>query len=909
METTLKDVHHAINALHHDPNTSDKEKASAWLAELQKSIYAWKTSDELLQQNLNIESSYFAAQTMRTKIQFSFHELPPESHPALRQSLLHHITRHNNPIIVTQLSLALADFALQMTSWEKSTRDLIDQMTTNLQLIPALFEILTVLPEELYNRSLRLGATRREEVLDEFIDVAPKVLELLQFFDTTSDHRIQSKIIKCLSSWLNIDVMPTEQIAESRLFNNVIHCLGDPTTCLMIHEAASDCVCAALVLIEDRKEHRELANVLFEGVHALSGLFNSCDNVDKCSNFCRIFTEFAESFLDDIIDTPDEDFGDFRILDALIDCLTTDDHEMAEITFNFWYRLAEQLEMLRENNEIFKPYIVKLITSLCRLCRLESSSNNVLLDDNDDFSEFRTEGSELIKHVVFIVGSFDCFRQMFNDLKNQMNGTTWNESESSLFVMCAVASDIPFDENEFIPQIIAAILNLPDDTHVAVRFTSIRLIGEFSNWVEKNSQTLEPILNFLLKCLDRPQLSIISSNSLRNICAVCTDQMIAYFDQFLPIIRNKFNVIPNEAVVNLLTGAALILCKMPDAENMSKRVILLCRIPVGQLFQAVKHDGSLQIDPSFSIDCLTAVFRHLHLGPYSNNRQEHPCAAIVKEVLSIVSSVHFKFQREMRVIEKCCDCIRFLIRCMGRRLTPLMAPLVENIVELYRVQQHSEYLYLGGVLVDQYGKFRDCHRGLIGMLESICQPTFSLLEGVDNLRNHPHIVRDFFRLCVKLVQGVTLLFLQSPALKTIFQCGLSALCALDDRNVNSAVMSFFYELVRRHRIENECEECRKFIVECLVEFGGLLMTNLINACVFVQTEFVVEDVADVIYELVVYDRKAVCLWLKESLELAMRGSGNTATQEQLRDFYKAVTGANSERDVCLAMRTLGRLYR
>lgn len=60
----------------------------------------------MLQQKRDLESCYFAAQTMRTKIQMSFHELPTEAHISLRDSLLDHISQineHTNSVIVTQV--------------------------------------------------------------------------------------------------------------------------------------------------------------------------------------------------------------------------------------------------------------------------------------------------------------------------------------------------------------------------------------------------------------------------------------------------------------------------------------------------------------------------------------------------------------------------------------------------------------------------------------------------------------------------------------------------------------------------------------------------------------------------------------------------------------------------------------
>jgi len=59
----------ALHALYHCDDPMAKTLASTQLQRLQKSVNAWKVSDELLHRKVNMESCYFAAQTMRTKIQ------------------------------------------------------------------------------------------------------------------------------------------------------------------------------------------------------------------------------------------------------------------------------------------------------------------------------------------------------------------------------------------------------------------------------------------------------------------------------------------------------------------------------------------------------------------------------------------------------------------------------------------------------------------------------------------------------------------------------------------------------------------------------------------------------------------------------------------------------------------------
>jgi len=76
-----------------------------------------------------------------------------------------------------QLCLAIADLALQMTTWKSPVIYLINQSRpTN---IWTLLELLTVLPEEVNSRSLRLGSNRRQQVLDDFSQSSSAVTQFL----------------------------------------------------------------------------------------------------------------------------------------------------------------------------------------------------------------------------------------------------------------------------------------------------------------------------------------------------------------------------------------------------------------------------------------------------------------------------------------------------------------------------------------------------------------------------------------------------------------------------------------------------------------------------------------------------------------------------------------------------------
>ncbi|XP_077867063.1 transportin-3-like [Saccoglossus kowalevskii] len=115
-----------------------------------------------------------------------------------------------------------------------------------------LLEFLTVMPEEVHSRPLRLGANRRDEITTELSESVSMTISML----TTcvemyaADFRLLTKVFKCLASWFNLGVVPAELIAQSKLILAPFHVLLNRETPTFLHEASTDCICAALYVSE-----------------------------------------------------------------------------------------------------------------------------------------------------------------------------------------------------------------------------------------------------------------------------------------------------------------------------------------------------------------------------------------------------------------------------------------------------------------------------------------------------------------------------------------------------------------------------------------------------------------------------------------------------------------------------------
>ncbi|XP_077325623.1 transportin-3 isoform X3 [Lithobates pipiens] len=939
----LQTVYQAVQALYHDPDPSGKERASLWLGELQRSVYAWEISDQLLQIHQDVESCYFAAQTMKMKIQTSFYELPADSHSSLRDSLLSHIQnlKDMSPVIVTQLALAIADLALQMASWKGCVQTLVESYGNDPASLSFLLEILTVLPEEVHSRSLRIGANRRSEIIEDLAYYSSTVVSLLMncVEKAMDNEKMLIKTFKCLGSWFNLGVLDSNFMANNRLLMLLFQVLQQDQTSSNLHEAASDCVCSALYAIENVETHINLGTQLFQGVLTLEVAYHMAvarEDMDKVLNYCRMFTELCETFLEKIVSTPGHDLGNLRTLELLLICAGHPQYEVVEISFNFWYRLGEHLYKINDAvlNSIFKPYIQRLLHALARHCQLEPDHEGVP-EETDDFGEFRMRVSDLVKDLIFLVGSIECFSQLYSTLKD--GNPPWEVTEAVLFIMASIAKSVDptgsrgkspqrnisqksdRENNPTLLEVLDAVVRLPESVHIAVRYTSIELVGEMSEAIDRNPQFLDPVLSYLMKGLCQTTLATPSAKAIQNICCVCRDHMAHHFNGLLEIARSLDSFsLPPEASVGLLKGTALVLARLP-LDKISECLSELCAVQVEALKKLLSQDpnNGLSSDPTLFLDRLAVIFRHTI--PSVENGQTHPCQKVIQEVSNqkiwpVMSETLNKHRADNRVVERCCRCLRFAVRCVGKGSAALLQPLVTQMVNVYQIHQHSCFLYLGSILVDEYGMEEGCQQGLLEMLQALCVPTFQLLEQQNGLRNHPDTVDDLFRLFTRFVQRCPIVLLRSQVLGHVLQWAIAS-TTLDHRDANCSVMKFLRDLIHTG-ISNDHEEnfeVRKDLIQQVMnQFGQQLVSQILHACCFCLPPYTLPDVAEVVWEMMIFDRPMFCRWLETALKgLPKETSGGaiTVTHKQLTDFHKQVTSAEECKQVCWALRDFTRLFR
>lgn len=322
-------------------------------------IHSWKIADELLQQKKDVHSCYFAAQTMRSKVQHNLSELPPEAILSLRDSLVAHLERTSpdtSTAILTQLSLALADLALQMPTWQNCINDLIKSFSNKNDY--ALLEILTVLPQEIDSSSLKLGENRREDIKAELRSNSHIVnLFLKESIVNSPNTHVALRIIKCLTSWIQVRAINIHEVPQNAVVGFSLQVLRDHNSINILHDAACDCICALLHCLEENNNAEDVEKLLFDSLSALEESYHMAvahEEEEKAANYARVFTELAESFLKKIINAVSNGNTHFamRSLELALVCVGHHDYEVRlfELSFADILLICESRNMLKMFN-------------------------------------------------------------------------------------------------------------------------------------------------------------------------------------------------------------------------------------------------------------------------------------------------------------------------------------------------------------------------------------------------------------------------------------------------------------------------------------------------------------------------------------------------------------------------------
>lgn len=142
------------------------------------------------------------------------------------------------------------------------------------------------------------------------------------------------------------------------------------------------------------------------------------------------------------------------------------------------------------------------------------------------------------------------------------------------------------------PKVAEAILKLPENTHIAFRYTSIMLLGELCEWIDNHPDSLEAVLNFLLYSLNQKNgLAAAAASALTQICTACKSRMTPHLSGLLQIAQSLDTYeISNDSSINILKGISTIIGRLP-LDQMTQPLQELCSYQLASLRQLLLHQN------------------------------------------------------------------------------------------------------------------------------------------------------------------------------------------------------------------------------------------------------------------------------------------------------------------------------
>ncbi|KIR32111.1 transportin-3 [Cryptococcus deuterogattii MMRL2647] len=711
----------ALQTLYHDPDTAAKRRANEWLQEFQHSTEAWQTAHVLLNApDSPLEGRLFSAQTLRAKITYDLSQLPRESLPPLRDSLLNVLLPLSSPsaptgskAVLLQLCLAISDLALQMPEWENVVPSMIERFGTDPAMVTVLLLFLKTLPEEATNPRIPLGQDEARAILNRLVSgSAGRVLEVLTMYIQAEGVTtpIQISVFEALRSWLQAGEVTASQVAATPLFSAAFSALASD----QLFDAAVDLLCDLIHETQELNDNMTVVQEIVPRVIALRGEMERYkDDPDRVRGYCRILCEAGECYQSLIVQHP----GDLLpLVQAIAECAAYPDLDIVPITFYFWYALSESLE--RQENFSQNPAYTPILSIFSDLQSIIISHLHFPPDDEqqtaherDEFRTFRHRMGDTLKDCCHVLGATVCLKKSYDLILSALSqpSPSWQAIEAPLFSMRSMGAEVDPNDDEVLPHIMTLLPTLPQ--HPKIRYASILVISRYSPWLNRHPEHLTFTLSYVSAGFEMAdeQVSAAAAHAMKFICQDCTTHLVPFLPQLHMFMEGAGERLGQEDVVEVCEAIAYIIDGMLPAEAASalsqfcsplitRIQTLLSLSPSVPSSSASVSEGDLEkiSDMLEQVDAYLSIVRTLSPFPSSC----HPTAGRVYAILDVLLE---NFGAEVLVGSRVGAEGEDGDRSGGTRGGGgLVSQLIKRMQTSFEETGYASYLWIMGKIVDRF---------------------------------------------------------------------------------------------------------------------------------------------------------------------------------------------------------------
>lgn len=783
MASLISQLEDALSTMYANVPRETKVAATHYLEQFQKSSDAWDACLGLLASPPNpakLQLCLFAAQTLRSKITYDWHQLGPDTCLSLKDSVLDLLVNYlasSHRLVRTQLAIALAHLALQCFQWPSPLPDIISRFLDPAH-APCLLHVLAIMPEELCDAQKTSLSdhefNQRTQVL--ISDQVEKVLGYLQALAPHLDPSLRPLLLDCLNSW--IKECPIEAVLQVQALTNLIfESLANDDT----FEKAVDCLCTVLRETADI-DNPVIINALYQQLLQLNEYMmqhpEKRDDPETTDGLMRLHVEAAELWHVRIAKDP----AHFKpLVDILVNaCATVDDLDVVKYTFYFWNMLKLLLTLPRYSLQRAElaPCFEKLVQVVTRLLQYPTNAPEHDLfhgdrEAEDKFKEFRYELGDVLKDCCAVVGASKALAIPFARIQDVIggNGHAWQQLEAPLFALRSMGQVVPHLENTILPTIFEVIVQLPE--HPKVRYAATLMLGRYTEWTNHNSQFLEPQLQYILKSFDaatatttttttatssnaetatadsssatNTETIMATSRALMYFCQDCLLHLVHYLDQLYSLYGLISEKLTDASLFELADGLAHVVSKtLPEYSYQTIKMFLAPTVSLLQDALSGKGMGEDTIERHVEV---LRIFMAV-LKPKDFEAAAFPAASyFVAEIWPLITQLLNTYTMSFPVSERVLKLVKSSIQSFSTYLVDILGQLAQLLVLGYQQLHFGCYLWVSGVLIREYGDeyTSDAIKQLVYDFGKV-QCELFLSRGESYVADSPEVVEDFMRM-------------------------------------------------------------------------------------------------------------------------------------------------------------------
>lgn len=785
----------AVTALQHlykSPDDNLRKEANDWLIAFQQTPDAWQVADAILRNNEQpTEHRFFAAQTLRTKVQFDIYSLPAEHHGSLRDSLLHHIEVFRGPehqSISTQLAVTIADLAIQMdAAWDDVIDSLFNRFSSS-EAYTILLEILRMFPEENANMKLMTDSIKRNRAAQRMRQSTSKVMEFL-CKPQSQNPVVVRKLLECFLSWVKYANLTSENIVANPLVAECIKCISEAHE---LSEVSTDIIIEILRMAGEDPALQPVIQNILPLLKTLKSKFDMLiqkgpqqaveQHENELLQICRIYVETGESLVPLIMEqitNPEV----HEILHIILQCTSLPSMEISSIPSDFWCRLATQVCQHPEQDvkiDQFKEVFSSLLGVVIRQCALPVHEDPFQADD--DYIEYRARLLDLAHDCLTILTPNTALENVLQSLqKSQVEGVSMQEAH--FFVLTTVGQRAEVRQESVLWNLVQSLPPLisqavQEETVEAAllhytKKTAIELLGHLYKWVKIKPEflrsALEMISTLLLNVappgspppiLERTkQVQQAASIAFKDICLGCKTGLQDLVPSMCDLYVSTM-ALPIRMHLFIVEGVGAVVAQLKQDETFKEGVERL----VTPLIQGLASERDKPNVLCEILDRITTVVRQIRV--HDGSPKALACGALISNQLwPLMQQILNAYPGDPKVVEKSCRVVKHSMRCVPELFMPKVPELAETLITAFSQYQHSSFLYSAEILANTYAKDPQIVPVLTRLFHELSGTGLQCLaRDQSRLEEITELVEDFYGMYERYLRYAPMIVLESPTL-------------------------------------------------------------------------------------------------------------------------------------------------